>query len=157
MAHVQMRKEGGTDLLRAEIIIIVPDLKHQSYQICQRQDVVFRRTSILHQPGCQTEQTPCLVRNHKQIFIFGRYGPGITPEQLDALPTVQVQHLFVVDANCFQRVVQMYELLLREKVRVVGGVDALGSAKDAVCRRKSTPQLGAVLNVIDPDIISIPP
>ena len=49
----------------------------------------------------------------------------------------------------------MGKLLLCEKIRIVGCVDALGSAKDAVRRRKATPQLGAVLNVIDPETLDI--
>ena len=47
----------------------------------------------------------------------------------------------------------MGELLLCEEVRIVGCVDTLSRAKDAVCCRKAAPQLGAVLNIIDPDPI----
>lgn len=47
----------------------------------------------------------------------------------------------------------MGELLLCEEVRIVGCVDTLSRAKDAVCCRKAAPQLGAVLDIIDPDPI----
>ena len=49
----------------------------------------------------------------------------------------------------------MNELLLCEEVRIVGCVNALGGAEDAVCCWKATPQLRAVLNVIDPETLGI--
>ena len=70
---------------------------------------------------------------------------------------MQIQHFLVVYAECLQRVVQVKELLLCEKVCIVGCVNALGSSKDTVCCRKATPQLRAVLDVIDPEKLSFFP
>ena len=47
----------------------------------------------------------------------------------------------------------MNELLLCEEIRIVGCVDALSGAKDAVGCRKATPQDGTILNIIDPDML----
>ena len=93
-----------TDLLRTEIVVIIPDLKYEAYQVRQRQDIVRGRTSTLHQSSCQPEKTTCFVRDHEQVFILCRHSHSITPEQLDALSTVQIQHLLVVDAHSFPRI-----------------------------------------------------
>ena len=49
----------------------------------------------------------------------------------------------------------MDELLLCEEVRMVGCIDTLGNAIDALCCGRATPELGAVLNVIDPETLGI--
>ena len=143
--------EAGTDLFRTEIVVIIPHLEYQTYQICQRQDIVFGRAGTLHQSGCQTKESSGLVRDHEEVFILCRYSHRVAPEQFNTLSTMQIQHFLVVYAESLQRVVQVKELLLCEKVRIVGCVNALGSPKDTVCCREATPQLRAVLNVIDPE------
>ena len=77
----------------------------------------------------------------------------MTPEQLDALPAVQIQHLLIVDAESLQRVAQRNELFLCKEVRIVSCINTLSSAKDTVCCWKATPQLGAVLDVINPETL----
>ena len=47
----------------------------------------------------------------------------------------------------------MTELLLCKEICIIGCVDALSGAKDAVGCRKATPQYGTILNIIDPDML----
>lgn len=143
----------AADLFGAEVVVIIPDLIYQAYQIRQWQYIVRCRTSTLHQSSCQPKQTPCLVRDHEQVLILCRYCHGMTPEQLDALPAVQIQHLLIVDAESLQRVAQRNELFLCKEVRIVSCINTLSSAKDTVCCWKATPQLGAVLDVINPETL----
>ena len=80
--------EVGTDLLRTEIVVIIPHLEYQTYQICQWQDIVLGRADTLHQSGCQTKESSSLVRDHEEVFILCRYSHRVAPEQLDSLSTM---------------------------------------------------------------------
>ena len=81
-------KRWTTDLFGAKVAVVIPDLKDQAYQIHQRQDVVRCWTGALHQSSRQPKQTSGLVRDHEQVFILRWHSHSVTPEQLDALPTM---------------------------------------------------------------------
>ena len=55
----------------------------------------------MHKLNRQPEQSPCLIANHLQVIVFGWTGQRVTPEEIHALPTMQVAELVGVDLYGF--------------------------------------------------------
>lgn len=108
----------------------------------------MRRTFRAHQFNRQSEQPARLVAYHFEVVVFRGTGQSISPEEIHALPAMQIEEFFGIDLND-HGIVESQKLLECAEVDVIGTVDRLRSAKDGVGHRNTAAQLGVVLDIIN--------
>jgi hypothetical protein len=89
----------------------------------------------------EAEKTACLVQHHLSVLLLGWAPAFFPPEDVLALPAVQVQQFLHKHVQC-PRAVERGALLQRQKVHVVGAVDGVGHAVDGVRHWHPTPLEG---------------
>lgn len=87
--------------------------------------------------------------DHAAILLFGRALDAVAPVNVHALAAVQFEELLGENSHRGGRLHGRHHGHALE-VDVVGAVDRLRNTKDGVCRRDAPPQLGVVLDVVDP-------
>eukprot|EP00968_Pinguiococcus_pyrenoidosus_P015114 scaffold1390_cov249-Pinguiococcus_pyrenoidosus.AAC.18 len=152
----------------AEVDQVVSDLKVQREAIQQRAEIRFALTESLHESHGQPEKSARLVVDHVQVGLLRGNLQRIPPQdvlavqagQLDAtkadllpvsthqaLSIVQVQQLLDCYVHC-PWILEPVDPFQGQEVHVVGAVERLRNAKDAVGHRLSASQLAVVLNVV---------
>ena len=112
-------------------------------------DVPWGRTLGLHEFDGQAEEAARLISDHAQILVLTWAGQGVAPEEVHALPAVQVQQLLGVDVDGLRALAQRAQLAQCYKVDVVGAVDGLRDAEDGVRDGDAAAQVRGVLDVVD--------
>mmetsp|Transcript_19100 Transcript_19100/g.53052 ORF Transcript_19100/g.53052 Transcript_19100/m.53052 type:complete len:266 (-) Transcript_19100:199-996(-) len=137
-------------LVVGEVDVVVTDLKVQCEVVHQRGEVAVLhvRRECLHQPDGQTEQAPGLVFDHLEVLLFRGASHIIAPQDVVALPAVQIEQLAHEHIHRL-RITQRMALLQCQKICVVRRIDDGGNAEDRVRHRDSPSQLAVVFDVID--------
>ena len=112
------------------------------------EDVLIATALGLHELHGEPEEPARLVADHFQVVVLRGAGQRVAPEQVHALSAVQVQQLLGVYLNGL-RALQLLQLAQRAEVDVVGRVDGLRGAEDAVGHGDAATQHGGVFDVVD--------
>lgn len=83
-----------------EIQIVVADLENQAHDVDERNAVLARGGLGLHELYGESEEAAGFVADHFEVFVFGRAGEGVAPEEVHALAAVEVEEFFDVDVDC---------------------------------------------------------
>lgn len=136
-------------LARGEVHVVVADLEDEADEVDEGHAVEGRaaRALGLHELDAQAEEPARLVAHHFEVVVLGGAGEGVAPKEVHALPAVQVDEL-VGKRGQDALVVELEQLLQRDKVDVVGRVDGLRDAKDVVRHGEPPTQLRRVLHVV---------
>lgn len=110
----------------------------------------FHLALCLHQFDGQPEQSTSLVTNHLKIILFAWTRQGISPIQIHALATVQLNQLLDEDVDGGRATSKLRNLLHREKINVVRAVDCLRNTKNVVGNWFTPPEIRAVLYIVNP-------
>ena len=125
----------------------LPYLKVEAEQLSEMSEVFLRLREELHEPHCEVEQTSSLPVDHHLVLLLRGTGEVVPPVDLHALPTVELQHLLTEDCDGL-RVSQLQDLLQADEHDVGGAVYGAGLSIDEVSTWLSSPQDGAVLDIV---------
>jgi hypothetical protein len=92
-------------------------------------DVHLHRAFRLHELDSESEESACFVAHHLEVVGFTWTRQAVTPVQIHALTSVEVEQLFCEYLNELW-VVHEEQVLQRFEVDVVGGVYGLRNAED---------------------------
>lgn len=135
-------------LLGRQVHVVVTDLEDESNEVDEGHTVSRHRRFGSHELDTEAEQASRLVAHHLEVVLLSGAGEGVAPEQVHALPPVEVYELLGKDGDEV-RVVEAVQLLQGDKVDVVCRVDGLRDAKDVVRHGEPAAQLRRVLDVVD--------
>jgi hypothetical protein len=131
-----------------EVEVVVTDLEVHADEVHERDvvDARVRRRARHEELDGEAEEPARLVVHHAHVRLLRRARERVAPEQVEALPAVQVQELGRHDLlevlgphdplragrRRRARAREREQLLVREEVDVVSGVDRLRDAVDLV-------------------------
>ncbi len=116
-----------------------------------KDDLLVTTTLRLHQLNCQPEQSSRLVPHHLEIVIFRRTGQGIAPEEIHSLSAMEVEEFLGVNLDG-AGIMQLMKFTQRAEVDIVGRIQGLGDAEDAVRYWDAASEDGGVLHVVDTEV-----
>lgn len=89
------------------------------------------------------------MQSHVNVFVFCRAGQSVPPVQVHSLAPVKIQQLLDKDI-IGTGAVQRRQSLLREEVGIVGRIDGLSHAENAMGDWLPPTKLGGILDVVNP-------
>lgn len=132
-----------------EVEVVVRDLEVEADEVDEGDEVGFVvEGACLHDLDGEAEEPAGFVADHFQVVFLARAGEGVAPEEIHALPAMQIAELVGVDPDDL-RVVEFQQFLQGLEVDVVGGIDGLGGAEDAVGDWVASTEEGVVFDVVD--------